>query len=134
MKTAYGNLERIEIRLSPFIRDMAEAYIWSDLVLCRAGALTVAELAIMKCPALLVPLPNAIDDHQNSNGSVLAKCGAAKVLNQCELTESSLRTLLLALMDDSAILQDMSEAAFAAAKPLAARDICNLCLEVMNND
>ena len=66
-------------------------------------------------------------------GSILAKCGAAKILNQSELTESALRTLLVALMDDSAILRDMSQAAVAVAKPLAARDICNLCLEIMNN-
>ncbi|MDB5982459.1 MAG: murG, partial [Pseudomonas sp.] len=72
----------VEAQVAPFIKDMAQAYGWADLVVCRAGALTVSELAAAGLPSLLVPLPHAIDDHQSRNADYLAREGAAFVMPQ----------------------------------------------------
>jgi UDP-N-acetylglucosamine--N-acetylmuramyl-(pentapeptide) pyrophosphoryl-undecaprenol N-acetylglucosamine transferase len=129
---AYRDLDQKNVHVFPFIKDMARAYAWADLVLCRAGALTVSELAIMGRPALLVPLPNAIDNHQRINGNFLAECGAAKVLNQDELSNLELRNLLLCLMDSPTVLKKMAESASSVAKPFATHDICALCMEYID--
>lgn len=84
--------------VSPFIDDMATAYAWADLVVCRSGALTVAELAAAAKPALLVPFPFAVDDHQRVNAQVLVKAGAAKCVVQSELTVERLSEFLNQLL------------------------------------
>jgi len=71
VREQYGSLLQHGVRVAPFIEAMHEAYAWADIVLCRAGALTVAELAVMWRPAILVPLPHAIDDHQSANARAL---------------------------------------------------------------
>ncbi|WP_075879156.1 undecaprenyldiphospho-muramoylpentapeptide beta-N-acetylglucosaminyltransferase [Vreelandella massiliensis] len=80
----------VEARVSPFIDDMAEAYDWADLVVCRSGALTVAELAAAAKPALFVPFPFAVDDHQRINAQVLVEANAAVCVVQSALTEARL--------------------------------------------
>ena len=80
----------IEVELLPFIEDMAEAYSWADLVVCRAGALTVAELCAAGLPALFVPYPAAVDDHQTANARPMAAAGAAAIIQEAELTAASL--------------------------------------------
>lgn len=88
----------VEADVSPFIEDMAAAYQWADLVVCRAGALTVAELAAAAKPSLLVPFPFAVDDHQRLNAQVLVKAGAAKCVVQSELTVERLTDFLNELL------------------------------------
>jgi UDP-N-acetylglucosamine--N-acetylmuramyl-(pentapeptide) pyrophosphoryl-undecaprenol N-acetylglucosamine transferase len=75
---------------SAFIDDMAAAYSWADLIICRAGAMTVSEVAAMGIPAIFIPLPNAIDDHQTANAKYLTDAGAAILLKQSDLTTENL--------------------------------------------
>lgn len=89
----------VEAEVSAFIGDMATAYDWADLVVCRAGALTVAELAAAGKPALFVPFPHAVDDHQTANAGVLVARGAAELLPQDELTAVTLAERLESLLD-----------------------------------
>jgi len=84
----------VDVDLTPFIEDMAEAYAWADLVICRAGALTVAELSAAGLPAIFVPFPAAVDDHQTANAKPLADAGAALVIQQKDLSDESLAGLL----------------------------------------
>jgi UDP-N-acetylglucosamine--N-acetylmuramyl-(pentapeptide) pyrophosphoryl-undecaprenol N-acetylglucosamine transferase len=112
-----------------FIDDMAAAYAWADLAIARSGALTVAELAAAGLPALLVPFPAAVDDHQTLNARFLANRGAAVLLAEAGLTAerlaAELRTLLGA---DTRPLAAMAEAARRAATPGAAEQLADLCL------
>lgn len=79
---------------SAFIQDMVAAYHWADLIICRAGAMTVSEVAAMGVPAILIPLPNAIDDHQMANAHYLADAGAGFILSQKELNADNLTRLI----------------------------------------
>ncbi len=114
----------------PFIEDMAAAYAWADLVVCRAGALTIAELAVTGRPSLLIPLPHAIDDHQTANGRFLADAGAALLLPQAELADR-LEGDLSALLDDRERLAAMARAARGCARPNATRDLADCAEELM---
>lgn len=127
---AYGRLLKSAVRVQPFIEDMAAAYSWADLVLCRAGALTVAELAVMGLPALLIPLPHAIDDHQTGNARSLTDRGAGLLLRQSELSAQSLGTTLGSYLDHPQRLAAMAKAARAAARPEATRQVADCCEEV----
>ncbi len=120
----------LQARLEPFIEDMAAAYGWADLVLCRAGALTIAELAAAGLGALLVPFAQAVDDHQTRNAAHLDRAGAAVVIPQKELTGQRLAAELSRLMDDRPALRRMAEAARAQARPGAAAAIADACLEL----
>ncbi|MAP34358.1 MAG: undecaprenyldiphospho-muramoylpentapeptide beta-N-acetylglucosaminyltransferase [Halomonas sp.] len=100
--------------VSPFIDDMAAAYSWADLVVCRAGALTVAELAAAAKPALLVPFPFAVDDHQRVNADVLVKAGAAQCVIQSALTPERLTQLLDELLHPDRLAEMASKARQAA--------------------
>ncbi|MFP4648333.1 MAG: undecaprenyldiphospho-muramoylpentapeptide beta-N-acetylglucosaminyltransferase [Halorhodospira sp.] len=111
----------------PFIEDMAAAYGWADLVLARAGALTVAEIAAAGVPAVLVPLPWAVDDHQRANARTLHDVGAAQVLPQRELEEGALTGLLASLLGDRDRLTRMAVAARTAARPGAAERMADVC-------
>lgn len=120
------------IRVMPFIEDMAAAYDWADLVLCRAGALTVAELAVMGRPAILVPLPHAIDDHQSANARALTAQGAAITLQQSEMDVFLLADRLCELARQPQQLAAMAAAARAAAAPEAAARVGDCCEELMH--
>ncbi len=85
----YENLE-LNAETSAFIDDMAAAYSWADLIICRAGAMTISEVAAMGIPAIFIPLPNAIDDHQTANAKYLTESGAAILLKQSDLTAENL--------------------------------------------
>ena len=117
----------VEARVVPFIDAMAEAYAWADLVLCRAGALTVAELAAAGVGSILVPFPFAVDDHQTHNAAVLADAGAAELIQQKDLTASVLARRLRALGADRGQLLDMARKARAQARPHAAERVLELC-------
>lgn len=115
--------------VTPFIEDMAEAYGWADLVLCRAGALTVAELAAAGLPAILVPYPYAVDDHQTANARWLCDNGAAVLLPERELDAGKLAALLLDLGRAPERRLAMACRARAMARPEAAALVADLCLE-----
>ena len=115
--------------MTPFIEDMADAYGWADLVLCRAGALTIAELAAAGVGSILVPFPFAVDDHQTANARFLEQGGAALVRQQAELTAESLAAILRELLGDRARLLAMAEAARRLAKVEAAERVAAACLE-----
>ncbi len=111
----------------PFIEDMAEAYAWADLVICRAGALTIAELAAAGVAAVLVPYPHAVDDHQTANGNYLAENGAALLIQQRDLTPEKLAGVLKDLCMDRARLRQMSIASRTLAKPYATAQVAAIC-------
>ena len=110
-----------------FIDDMAGAYEWADLVICRAGALTVAELAAAGVASILVPYPHAVDDHQTGNARFLVNVGGAFLLPQTDMTPDS-----IALIRNYARgqLQEMAEKARSLAKPDATADVAALCGEI----
>lgn len=116
---------QIEGELLPFIDDMAQRYADADLVLCRAGAATIAELAAAGVASLLVPFPFAVDDHQTTNAKFLAEAGAAILLPQRELTAQKLAELLSELTRER--LLAMAEKARALAKPDATRIVADAC-------
>lgn len=124
---AYGEAHGAQVAVSAFIEDMAEAYHWADIVLCRAGALTVTELAIMGRPAILIPLPQAIDDHQTYNARSLEQVGAALLLKQSDMTPVALADELQSFIKDPTRLASMAAAAAAAAKPDATALVCDCC-------
>jgi UDP-N-acetylglucosamine--N-acetylmuramyl-(pentapeptide) pyrophosphoryl-undecaprenol N-acetylglucosamine transferase len=106
-----------------FIEDMPAAFAQADLVVCRSGASTVAEIAAAGRPAVFVPFPRAADDHQRVNAEVLARHGAAVVVEESKLEGVWLAETIAELLKDSSRLQKMSQAARALAHPNAARDI-----------
>lgn len=120
----------VPAEVSPFIDDMPGAFARADLVLCRSGASTVAEIAAAGKPAIFVPLPTAADDHQRHNAATLAAGGAARLLPQAELTAERLVTEIASLLQDRASLAKMSEAAHGFAHPDAAAKIASLVARV----
>jgi UDP-N-acetylglucosamine--N-acetylmuramyl-(pentapeptide) pyrophosphoryl-undecaprenol N-acetylglucosamine transferase len=110
-------------RVEPFINDMSEALQWADLVLCRAGASTVSELAAVGVPAIFVPLPSAVDNHQFYNAKYLTDQQAGFLLEQKDLSTASLEQLIAPLLDDSEKLMAMAKAAFSCRLPNAVIDI-----------
>ena len=110
-----------------FIDDMAGAYEWADLVICRAGALTVAELAAAGVASILVPYPHAVDDHQTGNARFLVNVGGAFLLPQTDMTPDS---IALIRNYSRGQLQEMAEKARSLAKPDATADVAALCGEI----
>ena len=119
-----------DIRVEPFIDDMAEAYAWADLVVCRSGALTVAELSAAGLPAVLVPYPHAVDDHQSSNARWLSDAGAAVLLPQSEMQVEKLAQLIHELGHDPARLAAMAGTAHELHLRGAASRVADELLEV----
>jgi UDP-N-acetylglucosamine--N-acetylmuramyl-(pentapeptide) pyrophosphoryl-undecaprenol N-acetylglucosamine transferase len=117
--------------VQPFVRDMAQAYAWADVLICRAGALTVAEVAAAGLPAIFVPYPYAVDDHQVGNAEYLVKAGAAVLLRESELSAEHLAEPLRLLLKDPAQRLTMAEAARAGARPNATAQIVAACLELV---
>lgn len=126
-KSAYAKTGVIA-QISEFIDDMAEAYSWADIVVCRAGALTVAELAAAGLPAVLIPFPHATDDHQSYNGAYLSDRGAAVLIQQRDLNADRLAQTLTDLCRDRSRLRDMAHRAREAAWPEATNNIAQACL------
>jgi len=119
----------VEARVVPFIEDMAGTYGWADLAVCRAGALTLAELTAAGLGAVLVPFPHAVDDHQTRNAEALVAAGAAELIQERDLNVEQLAQRLDALLADRARLLAMAAAARTLAKPDAATVIAAACLE-----
>jgi UDP-N-acetylglucosamine--N-acetylmuramyl-(pentapeptide) pyrophosphoryl-undecaprenol N-acetylglucosamine transferase len=114
----------------PFIADMAEAYAWADVVICRAGALTLAELCAVGIGAVLVPFPQAVDDHQTRNAEVLVDAGAARLVPEGDAFAERLGACLDAFESNRALLLDMAVAARTLARPDATARIADICMEV----
>jgi UDP-N-acetylglucosamine--N-acetylmuramyl-(pentapeptide) pyrophosphoryl-undecaprenol N-acetylglucosamine transferase len=111
-----------------FIDDMAAAYSGADLVVCRAGATTVAELAAAGVASVLVPFPHAVDDHQTTNARFLSDAGAALLLPQAELSAERLAALITGL--DRARLAEMAVRARSLGRPDATRSVAQVCMEL----
>ncbi len=121
-----SNVSEVDIR--PFLDDMAASYANADVVICRAGALTVAELAAAGVASILVPFPFAVDDHQTHNARFLSERGAAWLLPQGELSAEKLARLLQEMTREK--LAAMAQQARGAAKPDAARQVAQVCAEL----
>ncbi len=119
----------VQAEVVPFINEMSNAYAWSDIVLSRAGALTVAELCMAARGAILVPFPAATDDHQTANAGFMLRSGAAIVIPQSELNESSLAMLLLELQASPERCKKMGELAFSLRQSDVAEKIVKVCEE-----
>lgn len=133
VRASYPENLPAQVQVVPFIEDMQAAYAWADVVVCRSGALTVAELAVMGRPAILVPLPTAIDDHQNANARALTDVGAAKRLPQQDLSAEALAAQLCEWIANPESLQAMARASFDSAIPDAARRVSDLCEELLHD-
>ena len=121
-------------RVEPFIADMAAAYAWADLVVCRAGALTLAELCAVGVGSVLVPFPQAVDDHQTRNAEYLVERGAAVLLLQSEQLAARLHLVLAELSTDAGKRLAMARAARALARPDAAQRVAEAVLAVVSNE
>lgn len=118
----------VEVDVLPFIDDMAAAYAWADLVICRSGALTVSELASAGAASVLVPYPFAVDDHQTANARYLSDAGAAILCPQKDLTPEALASTLLSVWRRETLLE-MAVKARELAKPEATTVVAEYCLQ-----
>ncbi len=119
----------VDVSLEPFIEDMAEAYTWADLVICRAGALTVAEISAAGLPAIFIPFPAAVDDHQTANAGPMVAAGAAEIIQQRDMNEEKLANMLRSWLGNREGLLDRARKARAMANPDALDRITSVCLE-----
>jgi UDP-N-acetylglucosamine--N-acetylmuramyl-(pentapeptide) pyrophosphoryl-undecaprenol N-acetylglucosamine transferase len=117
-------------RIEPFLYEMDREMREADVIVCRAGATTIAELTAAGKPSVLIPLPTAADDHQRRNADVLQQAGAAEVIDQKDLTGPVLAERILALVGDDERRRRMARAARTLARPDAARVIVDRALEL----
>jgi UDP-N-acetylglucosamine--N-acetylmuramyl-(pentapeptide) pyrophosphoryl-undecaprenol N-acetylglucosamine transferase len=127
LRAAYAAAQ-VRAETLPFLDDMAARYAQADLVICRAGASTIAEIAAAGVASLLVPLPSAVDDHQTHNARFLADCSAAELVPQAEFTPENLARRLQGYTRDQ--LLAMAQAARAVAKPDATAAVAQVCMEL----
>ena len=120
------------VRIVPFIEKMEEAYAWADFVICRSGALTVAELTAVGLGAFLIPFPFAIDDHQTINAQWMVDSGAAEMLSESNLTAQKLADFIKQISDNRDQCIVMSQCAKSIAKLGAADRVAEACMEVAN--
>ena len=128
VRDGYSNVG-IDLCAVPFIEDMGAAYRWADLVLCRAGATTLCELTVLGKPAILIPYPHAVGDHQFHNATELAQGGAAVVMREEEVKEGTLASTIEGLLGDRDRVSEMAERSRAMGRPEAAREIARWCWE-----
>ncbi len=119
----------LDVNVTPFIDDMAEAYAWADIVVCRAGALTVAEIAAAGIAAVFVPFPGAVDDHQTENARSMVAAGAAVIMRETDMTPQVLAECLGGLLASREGLKDRAIKSRALAKPNALGRITDVCLK-----
>jgi UDP-N-acetylglucosamine--N-acetylmuramyl-(pentapeptide) pyrophosphoryl-undecaprenol N-acetylglucosamine transferase len=116
-------------RVMPFIERMEDAYAWADLVICRAGALTLAEISVVGLAAILVPYPYATDDHQTANAAPFCEHGAARVIAPRDFDVERLSGTIRQLLGDPAERARMAEQMLRLARPQAAARVAEICLE-----
>lgn len=114
-----------------FIDDMSSAYARADLVVCRAGATTLAELTVCKKASILIPFPHATDDHQAVNAKALVDAGAALMFRESELTGAKLAEVIRTLKSDPAKLKNMEKKAGLLGRPEAAKELADVCVDLM---
>jgi UDP-N-acetylglucosamine--N-acetylmuramyl-(pentapeptide) pyrophosphoryl-undecaprenol N-acetylglucosamine transferase len=119
----------VKAEATAFIQDMVSAYQWADIIICRAGAMTVSEVAAMGLPAILIPLPNAIDDHQMANARYLSDAGAGLILPQQELNAKNLIEQITTAQQQ---LEDMANAAKKCARMDATQTVAEFCISEAN--
>ncbi len=124
-----GIKENQNCRITAFIEDMAKAYCWADVVLCRAGASTVAEIAAIGIPAIFIPFPFAVDNHQTENAIVMQKLGAAWLIHQQELSPEKLGSVLMQFIADKKLILKAALLAQQLAKTDATEQAVKYCIE-----
>ncbi len=122
----------VQAEVTDFIEDMASAYAWADVVVCRAGALTVSEVAAAGVAALFIPFPHAVDDHQTRNAEYLVENDAALLVQQSQTDARKLANVLSPLAGDRARLASMARRGRAAAVPDSADRVAALCREYLS--
>ncbi|WP_440054217.1 undecaprenyldiphospho-muramoylpentapeptide beta-N-acetylglucosaminyltransferase [Pseudoalteromonas sp. T1lg65] len=120
----------VDAEIIEFIHDMDTAYAWADIVICRAGALTVSELAAAGKAAIFVPFPHAVDDHQTANAKVLVDANAALLIQQQDLTAQKLAQLLSPLIAVPKTVMEMAENAKRCGKLNATKAVADICTEL----
>jgi UDP-N-acetylglucosamine--N-acetylmuramyl-(pentapeptide) pyrophosphoryl-undecaprenol N-acetylglucosamine transferase len=120
----------VKAEVTDFIADMAQAYAWADLVICRAGALTVAELAAAGVASILVPYPHAVDDHQTYNAALLVRAGGAELMADNELSVTALAEKIKYFAQNKDTLLSMASAARQVAKIGTAKHVADICMEL----
>lgn len=115
-------------RVEAFIEDMSQAFAWADLVICRAGALTVAEIAVVGIYALFIPYPHAVDNHQTHNAKALVAVGGAEIIQQAQLKQETLAEWLRQWVDARSELLEKANKAQQLALPQAAEAVVDLCI------
>ncbi len=124
----------MKVKVEPFIDRIGIAYSWADLIICRAGATTLAEITAIGKPAICIPFPHAADGHQELNARTLAEAGAALCFNEADLGAVTLASNIEALMTDPARLRQMGERSKTLGRPNAARDIAASILRLCKSD
>lgn len=123
----------VNAEVAPFFKDMAAIYEQADLVISRAGATTLSELAVMGKPAILFPYPTAADNHQEKNGEYYVHGGGAIMLNEKNITANELWDAIVNFLDDHQRLQDMGNAMKQLGFPKAAENIVEVCMSLLPN-
>ncbi|OLC93062.1 MAG: undecaprenyldiphospho-muramoylpentapeptide beta-N-acetylglucosaminyltransferase [Acidobacteria bacterium 13_1_40CM_4_58_4] len=131
VRTAYARRE-FNAEVVPFLSNMAERFAWADVIVCRAGAITAAEVAAAGRAAIFIPFGRATDSHQLRNAQEMVRAGAGRLITEWELTAEKLSAEIFALIDQPQEIEKLSKAARALARPEAARDIVNLIEEAAN--
>jgi UDP-N-acetylglucosamine--N-acetylmuramyl-(pentapeptide) pyrophosphoryl-undecaprenol N-acetylglucosamine transferase len=120
----------IEAEVRPFIVDMASAYAASDLIICRAGATSLAEITVAGKASVLIPFPYAANDHQTENARAMVEAGAAAMIRENDLTVETLYSLVESLLGDDKKLRGMEEKSKALGRPDAAARIVDACVRL----
>jgi UDP-N-acetylglucosamine--N-acetylmuramyl-(pentapeptide) pyrophosphoryl-undecaprenol N-acetylglucosamine transferase len=121
----------VDAEAVPFINDMSAAYLRADLVVCRAGATTLAEVMVAKKASILIPYPYAADNHQELNAKSMVDAGAAQMISERELDGKKLADEIIALHEDRDRMKKMEQAASRTGRPEAAREIVDACFELI---
>ena len=131
VRTAYARRE-INAEVVPFLTNMPERFAWADVIVCRAGAITAAEIAAAGRAAIFIPFGRATDSHQLRNAQEMSRAGAGRLISENELTAEKLTGEIFSLLDRPQEIEKLSSAARGLARPNAARDIVNLIEEAAN--
>ena len=129
VRTAYARREYLA-EVVPFLTNMAERFAWAEVIVCRAGAITAAEIAASGRAAIFIPFGHATDSHQLRNAQEMARAGAGRVIPEPELTPERLSSEIFSLLDQPGEIERQSCAARSLARPNAARDIVNMIEDV----
>jgi UDP-N-acetylglucosamine--N-acetylmuramyl-(pentapeptide) pyrophosphoryl-undecaprenol N-acetylglucosamine transferase len=131
VRTAYARRE-INAEVVPFLTNMADRFAWADVIVCRAGAITAAEIAAAGRAAIFIPFGAATDSHQLRNAQEMTHAGAGRLITENELTAERLTNEIFSLIDQPEQIENQSNAARSLARPNATRDIVNLIEEAAN--